>query len=240
MNMNKVVVVTFPLLLLVLAALILKPSLRDSGASLPRTRVDPGLHAIVEKYPELKQAFNSLQEEQVLLKKELKLLQTTNAESLSKLMQQITALQQRNSISEAGLMGQYSENTGERDAGNQSDVLHITQSGISDERRIENMENKVFQQDIDPGWSDSARNQIDIMVNAENFQDSTLVNSDCRTSLCLLDIEHDSDESRRKFIFEFPNKLGWNNSSAEIVTLNENGRISTRIVITRPGFDGRI
>ena len=87
-------------------------------------------------------------------------------------------------------------------------------------------------QGVDMAWSSAAENQIRQSF-ADNFpQGSNIVDVKCRTTLCQVQIVHDSEEAKENFIEEFPDSIPWDHEGF-FYNAEENGIISSSVYITR-------
>ncbi|MDH5326839.1 MAG: hypothetical protein OEZ68_18130 [Gammaproteobacteria bacterium] len=105
------------------------------------------------------------------------------------------------------------------------------------QQRFDNLIDEFENQDRDPNWSDSASSAILSIVSSDTFPGTTVGSTECRSTLCFLNFNHESKETMDKFIQDFPSRLGWQQSSGQIQVKSDNGLFSTQIVITRPGHE---
>jgi len=103
--------------------------------------------------------------------------------------------------------------------------------------RNHSLSNALIEQDRDPSWSDMAVNQITTAVSSGQFPGSSIVTTECKSTLCYVDVSHDSYPDMQKFLDQFPASLGWSDSSGQFETLGGDGELLTRMYLSRSGHD---
>jgi len=220
------------LLLVVVLSQVIVPSKPDSALS--KRTVDLVPQALENDQKTLanfdnstQEQFNQLAAEQQRIKQHMELLQSKTESSLSEIKELIAGLSQRES-----LLVEPEPNT-QNTASTQDPEIDKTKR---DERFL-GLTNQVLTQDFDPNWSDGANQEILNTADGEMFEGSHVTVAECRSTHCLINVDHDDQQSMEKFINGFPSKLGWSQSSGEIQVVTEGGQLQTRFVITRPGYE---
>ena len=117
-------------------------------------------------------------------------------------------------------------------------VADIAQTNeTATQQRISTFDNAMTEQDRDPSWSDLAVKQITVSISSGQFQGSSLVATECKATLCFVEVSHDSYPDMQKYLDEFPAALGWSDSSGQFEILQSDGEFLTRIYLSRSGYD---
>lgn len=64
---------------------------------------------------------------------------------------------------------------------------------------------------------------------------TTLWDAECRTTLCRVELLHDTHQAMENFLHEFPQRLGWQGSAHYDVVSNADGSLSTVMYLSRNG-----
>ncbi len=95
----------------------------------------------------------------------------------------------------------------------------------------------VQQQNTDPRWSAGASQEIMNVLRSGQFEGSTPISAECRESVCLVEVEHQSSTAQDRFFETFPVALGWMDSSTRIQVDELGTHLRSKLVITRSGYD---
>lgn len=100
------------------------------------------------------------------------------------------------------------------------------------DKELNRLESEIATQDIDMAWSSTAENQI-LRGFSERFPEgSNMVAVNCRTTLCRIQVVHDSQEAKEHFIEQFPDTIPWDHEGFFYNT-EDNGVVSSVAYITR-------
>lgn len=78
---------------------------------------------------------------------------------------------------------------------------------------VVNMENQHEIEEVDPSWSAIAQDSIQNVFYEKEFEGIALVNADCRSSTCKLELELNEVDSLHNFYDELGDSLGWDYDS---------------------------
>lgn len=172
--------------------------------------------------------FNQMAVEQQRIKQQMELLQSNTENSLNEIKDLIAGLSQAQPEQAVAIESTVKEEPAVQDP--------QVQKAKRDERFL-GLTNQVLSQDFDPNWSEGANQEIYNVSQEEMFKGSHVVVAECRSTHCLVNVDHDDQQSMENFINSFPSKLGWSQSSGEIQVVDEGGQLQTRFVITRSGYE---
>lgn len=111
-----------------------------------------------------------------------------------------------------------------------------TQQAIEQLRqlRLGQLQNAFAAEEPDNGWSIPAEEQLTKLV-SQSTSSSSLLDVQCRATLCQLDLAYVNEEAMSDFFKYFPNALAWN-ASGEITAREENnGQIRIKLFLSRDG-----
>lgn len=104
------------------------------------------------------------------------------------------------------------------------------------EDQIQILNNQINDEPIDQQWSVKAADAINRTLEEEILQSSSLVGLSCRSTLCRLQIEHNTVEDVGVFMDNFTHLLRWNTRVRIKETENSDGTVDTLMFIAREGF----
>lgn len=191
------------------------------------------LTGIQNQYDSLRSRYEEIQRQQQLLNDNLtKLSQTVNESS-----KMLTLLMdQGNNDPSSGKPAELSSPTAQIQQQAADPVLEEQKSKREVSDRLNQLELAIQQQDTDPSWSDFANEQIATVVSSGDFSGSNVITSDCRSSFCSLDVQHEDQESMEKFMNTFSAKLGWNNSAGQFQIIEQGDQYVTRLYVSRSDY----
>jgi cell division protein FtsB len=183
--------------------------------------------SIVVEVDNITQAqFNQLAAEQQRIKHHMDALQNSTENALNEIKELITGLSQP----EPAMLAESSTQ-------NTTTAQEPNIDKAEREERFRGLKNQVLTQDFDPSWSEGANQDIRNAAAGEIFEGSHVVVAECRSTHCLINVDHADQQAMEKFISSFPSKLGWDQSAGEIQVVDEGGQLQTHFVITRPGYE---
>ena len=105
------------------------------------------------------------------------------------------------------------------------------------DKRLTVMDDALIEEDYDSSWSTAANDQIFSTANTGQFSGSSIIASECKSSLCVIDVSHEDYSSQQEFLDHFPMALGWEDSSGQYQIIHSDDEFLTRFYIARSGYD---
>lgn len=190
-------------------------------------------HSLLNNDADMRARLDRMVSDQREMKQDISMIQSNTAKVLNEIKQQLESIQRKDA--------EQPQET--RSPVTDIDTTPTVSSGSGAEPtedelkyQFQNLADQVFTQDIDPHWSEGAAKEIISTAGNEIFKGSNIVQTECRSSLCFVNVAHSDSESMDKFINKFPSKLGWNNSAGQIRVEDEEGHLTTKFIIARPGY----
>lgn len=117
-------------------------------------------------------------------------------------------------------------------------------NSIEEERQRRDLERMEFLSDflmaevIDEPWSFDTHNFINETIDEIGNTQTFLTNVQCRTTLCVVELDHGDSSSADKFTFEFSTKVGEALPEANyFYNQHDNGSVSVKIYFARAGHE---
>lgn len=96
----------------------------------------------------------------------------------------------------------------------------------------EQLESQLGYETVDPYWSEQVSNKISSIFQQSTMPGSALITTECRSTLCKLQVAHQNQDAAEYFAFAFHGKLRWEGNFSEKTT-NENGELLTTMYLLR-------
>ena len=114
------------------------------------------------------------------------------------------------------------------------DALAVERAAVQD--RITTLETAFAAQAPDPRWSPQAVDHITHVLNSDALSGTTLANLACATTLCRLEVRHDDEDSRDRFMSEIFPALGWQTKAYSQAVTQTDGGFTTVLYVAREGY----
>lgn len=103
--------------------------------------------------------------------------------------------------------------------------------------RIQLIETSLQQEHVDASWSTEASDAIEQTFDSEELAGASLVDLECRSTLCRVEVLHDDSEQLTEFQLLFPNKIGHILPQLTLDHVEEgDSSTSTVIYLARDGY----
>ncbi len=104
--------------------------------------------------------------------------------------------------------------------------------------RVEWIDSGFMSEIIDPAWASQSSASIYQVLETDEFANTSMIDMECRATLCRIEVEHDDNESAERFALGFP--MGVSESFSKLTSHqseNEDGSSNTVIYAIRDGHN---
>ncbi|MFV2056808.1 MAG: hypothetical protein ACC707_10090 [Thiohalomonadales bacterium] len=101
--------------------------------------------------------------------------------------------------------------------------------------KIETFESSYNFEDIDTTWSHDAEEQISTVLNIEKLQGTQILNSECHSTICKLEVTLKDEVAMDDFVDEITLSLGWENSSHIQILEKSDAGVNMVVYLSRDG-----
>ncbi len=116
------------------------------------------------------------------------------------------------------------------------DADYQQQENFAQEDIFAQEETQLFAETVDPDWSAGAESSLgEAVFTAIESEDSNLVSTSCRSSLCRLEVDHADRSSADQFMEKLPEQIEWDHEGLVKYEEQSDGSIKVVMLVTRQG-----
>jgi len=139
--------------------------------------------------------------------------------------------------SHAGTESLSSQQHAENGTQDQNPEERIRQQDLNQQQQLQKLEARFLQEDdYDAGWSAQHEVKISDAFSREEWQQSSLIGAQCKSTVCRVDVLHNDSESEQRFMAGLSGSEAFADTTGMFQrTENPDGTTSVTLYVARPG-----